>query len=93
MFFRFGAAVALIVAVSLLGIALEKRTLALRRAISLQTYRAEQLEERRVQLRLRCEQLGAPGRTSPAGLLPVGVLTLTFSCERVGTNTVKPRWN
>jgi hypothetical protein len=62
MFFRFGAAVALIVAVSLLGIALEKRTLALRRAISLQTYRAEQLEERRVQLRLRCEQLGAPGR-------------------------------
>jgi hypothetical protein len=62
MFFRFGAAVALIVAVSLLGIALEKRTLALRRAISLQTYRAEQLDERRVQLRLRCEQLGAPGR-------------------------------
>ena len=62
MFFRFCAAVALIVAVSLLGIALEKRTLALRRAISLQTYRAEQLEERRVQLRLRCEQLGAPGR-------------------------------
>ena len=33
MFFRFGAAVALIVAVSLLGIALEKRTLALRRAM------------------------------------------------------------
>jgi len=62
MFFRFGAAVALIVAVSLLGIALEKRTLALKRSISLQTYRAAQLEERRVQLRLRCEQLGAPGR-------------------------------
>lgn len=62
MFFRFGAAVALIVAVSLLGIALEKRALALKRAISLQTYRAEQLEERRVQLRLRCGQLGAPAR-------------------------------
>ena len=62
MFFRFGAAVALIVAVSLLGIALEKRTLSLKRAISLQTYRAAQLDERRVQLRLRCEQLGAPAR-------------------------------
>ncbi|MFO1094974.1 MAG: hypothetical protein U0992_16955 [Planctomycetaceae bacterium] len=62
MFFRFGAAVALIVVVSLLGIALEKRALSLKRAISLQTYRAAQLEERRVQLRLRCEQLGAPAR-------------------------------
>lgn len=62
MFFRFGAAVALIVAVSLLGIALEKRALSLKRAISLQTYRAAQLDERRVQLRLRCEQLGAPAR-------------------------------
>ena len=62
MFFRFGAAVALIVAVSLLGIAVEKRSLSLKRAISLQTYRAAQLEERRMQLRLRCEQLGAPAR-------------------------------
>ncbi|MBL8848692.1 MAG: hypothetical protein JNG89_03370 [Planctomycetaceae bacterium] len=62
MFFRFGAAVALIVAISLLGIALEKRSLSLKRAISLQTYRAAQLDERRVQLRLRCEQLGAPSR-------------------------------
>ena len=53
---------ALIVAVSLLGIALEKRTLALKRAISLQMYRADQLEERRAQLKLRCEQLGAPAR-------------------------------
>ena len=62
MFFRFGAAVALVVAVSLLGIALEKRTLSLKRAISLQTYRAAQLDERRVQLHLRCQQLGAPAR-------------------------------
>lgn len=62
MFFRFGAAVTLVVAVSLLGIALEKRALSLKRAISLQSYRAAQLEERRVQLRLRCEHLGAPAR-------------------------------
>lgn len=62
MFFRFGAAVTMVVVVSLLGIALEKRSLSLKRAISLQSYRAAQLEERRVQLRLRCEQLGAPAR-------------------------------
>ena len=62
MFFRFGAAVLLVVAVSLLGIALEKRNLSLRRTTSLQLYRAEQLQERCVRLRLQCEQLGAPAR-------------------------------
>jgi hypothetical protein len=62
MFFRFGAAMLLIVAVSLLGIAVEKRTLALKRTISLQRYRAEQLRERNIRLRLRCEELGAPAR-------------------------------
>lgn len=62
MFFRFGAAILLIVVVSLLGIAVEKRTLALKRTISLQLFRAEQLRERCVRLRLRCEELGAPAR-------------------------------
>jgi hypothetical protein len=62
MFFRFAMAVALIVGVSLCGVALENRTLALQRAISLQHYRAEQLDEQRVRLRLRCEELGAPSR-------------------------------
>ena len=61
MLFRFGAAVVLIVAISLLGIAPEKRALSLKRAISLQAYRAEQLEERRNLLRLQSQQLGAPG--------------------------------
>lgn len=63
MFFRFSAAVVVVVVVSLLGIALEKRTLSLKRAISLQTYRVDQLDERRAALRLRCEQLGAPSRS------------------------------
>jgi hypothetical protein len=62
MFFRFAMAVALIVGVSLCGVALEKRTLSLQRAISLQHYRAEQLDEQRVRLRLHCEELGAPVR-------------------------------
>ena len=66
MFFRFGAAVLLIVVVSLLGIAIEKRTLSLKRTISLQLYRAEQLQERCVRLRMRSEELGAPVRLMQA---------------------------
>ena len=62
MFFRFGITIVLIVGVSLAGIAIEKRTLSLQRSVSLQHYRAEQLEEQRVRLRLRCEELGAPLR-------------------------------
>ncbi len=62
MFFRFGVTIGLIVAVSLAGIAIEKRTLALQRSVSLQHYRGEQLEEQRIRLRLRCEELGAPLR-------------------------------
>lgn len=75
MFFRFAMAVALIVAVSLCGVALEKRTLSLQRAISLQHYRAAQLEEQRVRLRLLCEERGAPSRLLEAlesGRLTVG---------------------
>ena len=62
MLFRFGAAVLLIVVVSLLGIAIEKRTLSLKRTISLQTYRVEQLQERCARLRVKCEKSGAPAR-------------------------------
>jgi hypothetical protein len=80
MFFRFGAAVAVVVVVSLLGIALEKRTLSLKRAISLQTYRADQLEERRIQLRLKCERLGTPGR-----------LLETLEAEQAGAPTENAR--
>ena len=60
MFFRFGTALAIIFGISLVGIAIEKRNLELRREITLQSYRADQLEEQRVKLRLRAEQLGAP---------------------------------
>lgn len=71
MFFRFGAAVVLIVAISLVGIALEKQALSLKRAITLQTYRARQLEERRARLRLESERLGAPQQLLQA--LPSGL--------------------
>lgn len=62
MFFRFGTALVLVVIVSLLGIALEKRVLSMKRAISLQHYRFEQLDEQRARLRVRSEQLGAPAQ-------------------------------
>lgn len=62
MFFRFVFALLLVVAVSLLGVALEKRILALKRATALQQYRAEQLDEQGIRLRLRTQQLGAPAR-------------------------------
>ncbi|REJ84431.1 MAG: hypothetical protein DWQ34_19875 [Planctomycetota bacterium] len=76
MFFRFGAALVLVILIALLGIAIEKRNLALRRSISLQDYRREQLLEQRARLRLETEQLGAPGRLLDeveAGRLPLEV--------------------
>ena len=66
MFFRFGCAVVLVVSIALAGIALEKRNLQLRRALSRQHYRTETLAEVHARLRLRTEQLGAPPQTFQA---------------------------
>lgn len=77
MFFRFGAAVVLVVLIALLGIAIEKRNLSLRRSISLQDYRREQFLEQRARLRLQTEQLGAPGRLLDeveAGRIPLEIV-------------------
>ncbi len=57
MVFRFIAALALIVTVSLIGIRLENRELALKRAISLQHYRMDQLLEEQARLRIRLHAL------------------------------------
>jgi hypothetical protein len=57
--FRFLAALTLIVTVSLVGVGLEKRELALKRAISLQHYRMDQLLEERARLRIRLHELSA----------------------------------
>lgn len=62
MIFRFGAAIALVVLTSLIGVALEKRMLELRREISRQYYRSELLLERHAKLRLLTQRLGAPTR-------------------------------
>jgi hypothetical protein len=59
-FFRFAAALVLVVTISLAGIALEKDNLSRQRAISLQQYRIEQLLDRQAHLRLRINELTSP---------------------------------
>lgn len=62
MFFRFGAALFLVVLISLIGTMLEKRNLELKRAVTRQHYRTQVLEEQRVACRITAQQLGAPAR-------------------------------
>lgn len=60
MFFRFLCCVALVVLISVAGVALEKQTLETRRNISKQHYRTEILRESFAKMRLRVQELGAP---------------------------------
>ena len=62
MYFRFTSAVALVVAISVTGVALEKRGLELRRESTRQSYRTDLLHDRLGRLRLHSQQLGAPTR-------------------------------
>ena len=62
MFFRFGAALLLVVLISLAGTALEKRNLELKRVVSRQSYRLEILQEQHAAKRVLAQQLGAPSR-------------------------------
>jgi cell division protein FtsL len=74
MFFRFLAAVALVVLISLLGVALEKESLETRRKISQQHYRMEVLRESFAKMRLKVQELGAPEKLIESverGELPV----------------------
>lgn len=59
---RFAAALALLVSIALYGVTLDNRELSLARQISLQTFRADQLETRVVELRLEIQQLQSPER-------------------------------
>ncbi len=63
---RFGAAIAILVTVSLVGVALEQRSLELSRQSSLQTFRADRLEREAAELRLRIEELQTPQRLMDA---------------------------
>ncbi|MBL8814597.1 MAG: hypothetical protein JNL58_01110 [Planctomyces sp.] len=62
MFFRFSAALILIVMVSMTSVMIEKRTLELRRQISRQYYHTDLLIELQVRLRLETQTLTAPSQ-------------------------------
>ncbi len=62
MFFRFGAALLLVVSVALAGTVLETRNLSLRRSLSQQQYRMDILLESQSSLRLETQRLGAPSK-------------------------------
>jgi len=60
MFFRFAAALTLVVAVSMAQVGLEKQSLRLRRQVSRQYYQMDELLELHAQLRLDIQKLSAP---------------------------------
>ncbi len=62
MFFRFCAAIGLVVLIAAAGIAVQKRLLDMKREQTLQVYRLEQLQEKYARLKLRTQELGAPSR-------------------------------
>ena len=59
MFFRFGSALLLVVIISLLGIAIEKQNLEMRRELSRQHYQMDVLLDEHARLRLRTQELAA----------------------------------
>ncbi len=62
MFFRFGAALLLVVSVALTGTALETQNMALKRSLSQQNYQLDVLLETQAKLRLATQRLGAPAK-------------------------------
>ena len=63
MFFRFGSALVLVVLISLAGVALEKKNLELRRAITRQRYRMDVMRDLHAQIRLETQRLASPANT------------------------------
>lgn len=60
MFFRFAAGLILVVLVSMVGIVLEKQTLAMNRAVSRQFFQLDLMLEMHAQLRLSIQKQTAP---------------------------------
>lgn len=84
MYFRFGAALVVVVLISLAGTALEKRNLELRRTVSHQQYRLDVLLQQYAAHRVQAQQLGAPIRTIEQ---VDAQLALTESTEKSPTNS------
>ena len=66
MFFRFAAALTLVVLISIIGTALEKQTLEVKRAASRQAFQIDLLMEMHTQLRLSIQQQTAPAELAKA---------------------------
>lgn len=62
MLFRFGSAIFLTVAISLIGIALEKESLELKRRVSRQHYQLDVLINVHAKMKLATQQAGAPSQ-------------------------------
>ena len=91
MFFRFGSAVLLVVVMSLLGIAIEKENLDLRREISRQHYRMDVLQEEHARLRLRSQELAGIERLSEMVDQPEASRLTTPQTPRVETEKKRRR--
>lgn len=68
MYFRFAAVVIVLLGLALGSVSIEKGNVALRRAISVQEYRRQQLQEQQSRLRLEVQRLSAPDRPTPLSL-------------------------
>lgn len=80
MFFRFAAALMLVVAVSMAQVGLEKQSLRLRRSVSRQYYQMDELLELHAQLRLDIQRLSAPSQfLADSHPLPAAPLTSNAS--------------
>lgn len=87
MYFRFGCGLTLVVAISLAGLVLEKRSLELRRAITHQQYRLDVLLQRHTHERMQTQQYAAPSRL----LTQVPVLSDAPSPEVKPAGQAKPK--
>ncbi|MCH2202072.1 MAG: hypothetical protein MK102_08880 [Fuerstiella sp.] len=85
MFFRFAAAILLVVAISMAQISLEKQSLIVRRSVSRQYYQMDELLELHAQLRLDIQQLSAPSH------FPAILETVPSPTRRVGNVTTDPQ--
>lgn len=92
MFFRFAAALMLVVLISTVGIALERQTLEAKRAVSRQAFQIDLLVEMHSQLRLSIQQQTAPAQLAKAQRKT----SLPTNSADSGTDTLPPapllRW-
>ncbi|MEQ9409617.1 MAG: hypothetical protein RIK87_17915 [Fuerstiella sp.] len=91
MFFRFAAALTLVVLVSMVGIGLEKQTLEMKRAVSRQYFQKDLLLEMHAKKRLRIQQLTAPSQLAAGRLQHAGASNVRPSSGESTWSMPKPK--